>query len=61
MWKSLIELFKNSSDHRNMVLKDKIRSIKMQKNDIIPQYLSNFTQCRDELVGVVLLSLKKIW
>lgn len=33
MWKTLIEFFENNSDHRKMTLKDKVRSIKMQKND----------------------------
>lgn len=35
-----------------MALKDKLRSIKMQKNETIPQYLIKFTQCHDELNGV---------
>ena len=52
MWKPLTELFENNSDHRKLELKDKLRSINMQKNDIIPQYLSKFTQCCDELVRV---------
>lgn len=32
--------------------KDKLRNIKMQKNDIISQYLTRFTQVRDEIGGV---------
>ena len=48
----MTKLFENSSDRRNMVLKDKLQSIKMQKDDKIPQYLSKFTQCRDKLGGV---------
>lgn len=73
IWKALIELFENSSDHRNLALKDKIQSIKMQKNDTIPQYLSRFTQCfeelgkvcvtilEDDLVSVALMGLPKSW
>ena len=50
--KKITELFKNSSDHRKLALKDKLQNIMMQKNDTIPQYLSMFTQVRDELGGV---------
>lgn len=49
MLKALIGHFQKSSDQRNMSLKEKIRNIKMHKGDIILQYLSRFTQCRDEL------------
>ena len=56
-----------------MVLKDKLRKIKMEKNDIIPVYLTKFFQCRDEfgsvgvsfvdyyLVSLAFLGLPKIW
>eukprot|EP00253_Pinus_taeda_P019052 PITA_19052 len=71
--KGLDRLVQNSSDHRKMALKDKIRKIKMEKGDTIPKYLIKFTQCRDELgsVGVtiveddlvilILLGLPKSW
>jgi len=49
MSKALIEFFKKNNDHRKLALKDKLQGIKMQKIDIIPQYLIKFTQCRDEL------------
>ena len=52
MWKALTKLFENSRDHKKLMLKDKLRSIKMQKYDTIPQYLSKFTQCRDEIGGI---------
>ena len=73
MWKTLTELFQNQSDQRKLALKDKLRKIKMEKNDTIPQYLSKLTQCRDELGGVgvtipeddlvslALLGLPKSW
>lgn len=54
-WKEMKELFENNSDHMNLALKDKILSIKIQKNDTIPQYLSRFTLCRDELGGVYVI------
>jgi hypothetical protein len=73
MWKVLTDLFQNSSDHRKLALKDKLRKIKMEKGDTIPKYLTKFVQCRDELgsVGIIvvvddllslaLLGLSKSW
>jgi hypothetical protein len=73
MWKVLIDLFQNSSDHRKLALKDKLRKIKMEKGNTIPKYLTKFVQCRDELgsvgiivvaddlVSLVLLGLPKSW
>jgi hypothetical protein len=48
----LKDLFQNISDHRKLVLKDKIRKIKMEKGGSIPKYLTKFVQCRDELGSV---------
>jgi hypothetical protein len=73
MWKVLTDLFQNSSDHRKLALKDKLRKIKMEKGDTIPKYLTKFIQCRDELgsvgitvavddlVSLALLGLPKSW
>jgi len=73
MWKALIELFQNNSDHKILALKDKLSKIKMEKGDTIPQYLRRFTQCQDELgrigikvteddmVNLKLLGLPKRW
>ena len=73
MWKALTDLFQSSSDHRKLVLKDKLRKIKMEKGDTIPKYLTKFFQCRDELgsvgitvvdddlVSLALLGLPKSW
>jgi hypothetical protein len=52
MWKVLTDLFQNSSDHRKLALKDKLRKIKMEKGETIPKYLTKFVQCRDELGSV---------
>ena len=52
MWKDLMDLFQISSNHRKLVLKDKLRKIKMEKGNTIPKYLTNFFQCRDELESV---------
>ena len=40
------------------MLNDKLRKIKMEKGDMIPKYLTKFTQCRDEL-GSVSLTVAK--
>ena len=73
MWKALKNLFQNTSDHKKLALKDKLRKIKMDKGETIPNYLTKFTQCRDEigsvgvtvaqeyLVSLALLGLPKSW
>jgi hypothetical protein len=40
----LMDLFQNSSNHRKLALKDKLRKIKMEKGDSIPKYLMKFVQ-----------------
>jgi len=52
MWKTLKELYQNNSDQRKWVLKDKLRRIKMENNDIISTYMNKLTTCRDELGSV---------
>ena len=73
MWKTLKDLYPNSSDHRKLALKDKLRRIKMENRDTISTYLNKLTTCRDELgsVGITtsdddmaslaLLDLPKSW
>ena len=36
MWKDLTDLFQSNNDHRKLSLKDKLRKIKMEKDDTIP-------------------------
>ena len=45
-------MFEHSSDHKKLVLSDKLLSIKLQKNDTILRYLRKFTKGCDELGGV---------
>ena len=52
MWKTITELFESINDARKLALKDKLKNIRMQKNENIVQYLSRFTHVRDELQGV---------
>jgi hypothetical protein len=73
MWKTLMDLFQNRSDHRKLALKDQLKKIKMEKGDSIPKYLKKFFQCWDELgsvgimvtnndlVSLALLGLPKSW
>eukprot|EP00253_Pinus_taeda_P014515 PITA_14515 len=52
MWKTLKDLYKNSSDQRKLVLKDKLWRIKMDNGDTISTYMNNLTTYRDELGSV---------
>ena len=52
MWKALTDIFQSINDHRKLALKDKLTKIKMEKGDIVPNYLTKFVQCRDELGSV---------
>ena len=73
MWKALTDLFQRKSDQKKLVLKDKLRKIKMEKNDTIPVYLKKFFHCMyelgsvrvsvddEELVSLALLGLPKSW
>ena len=73
MLKALTEFFQSKSDQRKLALKDKLRKIKMEKNDTIPVYLTKFVHYRDELgsvgvsvddeelVSLALLGLSKSW
>lgn len=73
MWKALANLFQRKSDQRKLVLKDKLINIKCENGDSMPEYLTKFTQCRDEmgsvgvtiddedLVRLALLCLPKSW
>ena len=49
MWKTLTDLYQNSSDQRKLPLKDKLCKIKLEKGEMIPKYVTKLSQCRDEL------------
>lgn len=71
MWKALMDMFQNNSDHRKFALKDKL--MKMEKGDLILNYLNKFTHFWDEIrsvriivakdymVSLALLELPKSW
>eukprot|EP00253_Pinus_taeda_P005188 PITA_05188 len=52
MWKTLKDLYQNSSDQRKLALKDKLRKIKCEKGDSISTFLNKLTTYRDELASV---------
>ena len=52
MWKAFTDLFQSRSDQRKLALKDKLRKIKMEKDDSIPKYLMKFVHYKDELGSV---------
>ena len=73
MWKTLKDLYQNSSDQRKLAMKDKLRKIKCEKGNTISTYLNKLTTYRDELgsvgimttdddmVSLALLGLPKSW
>jgi len=52
MWESLTKLYQITNENRNMVLREKLKSIRMTKVENMITYLTRLTQVRDE-VGVV--------
>jgi hypothetical protein len=52
MWDSLTELYQSSNENRKMVLREKLKGIKMTKDENVTTYLTKITQVRDELGAV---------
>jgi hypothetical protein len=52
MWASLCSLYESSNENRKMVLHDRLRSIRMLKDESVSSFLARFTQIRDELGAV---------
>ena len=52
MWAALISLYESSNENRKMVLHDRLRSIRMLKDESVSSFLARFTQIRDELGAV---------
>jgi hypothetical protein len=52
MWESLTKLYQFDNQRKKMMLREKLRSTKMARGDIVASYLTKFTQIRDELVAV---------
>jgi len=43
MWKELTYLFQSKSNQRKLALKDKLKNIKCENGDSMPEYLTKFT------------------
>jgi hypothetical protein len=52
MWAALTKLYESSNENRKMVLHDRLRSIRMLKDESVSSFLARFTQIRDELGAV---------
>eukprot|EP00253_Pinus_taeda_P034531 PITA_34531 len=52
MWDALVMLYQDLSENRKMILKEKLRTIKMQKGENVTSYLTRIQGVRDELVAV---------
>jgi hypothetical protein len=52
MWAALISLYESSNENRKMVLHERLRSIRMLKDESVSSFLARFTQIRDELGAV---------
>ena len=52
MWDALNGLFQSSNENRKMVLREKLKSVKMVKVEVVISYLTRIPQVRDELAAV---------
>jgi hypothetical protein len=52
MWASLCKLYQSSNQNRKMVMFDRLRGIRMLKNESVTSYLGRYTQIKDELAVV---------
>jgi hypothetical protein len=43
MWEALVKLYQSDNQSRKMLLKEKIRSTKMAKGELVVTYLTKFT------------------
>jgi hypothetical protein len=49
MWASLCKLYESSNENRIMVLHDRLRGIRMLKDESVTSFLGRYTQIRDKL------------
>jgi hypothetical protein len=52
MWASLCKLYENPNENRKIVLHDRLRGIRMLKDESVTSFLGRYTQIRDELAVV---------
>jgi hypothetical protein len=57
MWAALISLYESSNENQKMVLHDRLRSIRMLKDESVSSFLARFIHIRDEIgaVGEVIM------
>ena len=58
MWDALTGLFQSSNENRKMVLREKLKSIKMAKEEVVISYLTRISQVRDVLAAVRLFLMQ---
>ena len=56
MWKTLKDLYHNSSGEGNLALKDKLQKIKCERDETISMYLTKLITCRDEFASLGVLT-----
>jgi hypothetical protein len=49
MWDAQVNLYQSDNQSRKMLLREKLRSMKMAKGELVVTYLTKFTQIRDEM------------
>jgi hypothetical protein len=52
MWASLCKLYESSNENQKMVLHDRLRGIRMLKDESVTSFLGRYTQIRDDLGAV---------
>ena len=52
MWDALTKLYQSSNENRKMVLREKLKSIKIVKDEEMFTYLTRITRVRDALAAV---------
>ena len=52
MWTALTNLYQSSNENRKMVLREKLKSIRMNKGENMTTYLTRITRVHDELGAI---------
>lgn len=52
MWDAVVKLYQDPIENQKMILKEKLRSVRMQKGEDVTSYLSRIQGIRDELTVV---------
>ena len=52
MWVALTNLYQSSNENWKMVIREKLKSIKMEKSENVASYLTRITQVRGKLAAI---------